>query len=786
MASVAEILLLITGDSAGASKAIKEVSGKIGDLSKSATESHGKLAGFFGKLGALALTAGGSMGAGLLAGGVASIKMATTFQQQMELIRTQAGDTTDNMSTLQQQALSLSSQTGQSANDIAQAWFHVASAGITGKAGYQAVEMAAKMADIGNANLVDTTTSLVHIMASGHGGMISAGKAAEWMNAVIGNGDMTMSGFNEAIATGVLPTLNTLGVTLQSSGAALAYLADTGMTTSESMQALGRMALVASAPSAKMLKQLKAMGMSQFELANDMKKPDGIFVALQDLKRHMSAEGMDTNQQNAALKNLFGLYSVKTAANLMGNLDRLKQKYADVGNSMNSLGEDWKKTTQTSAFAMNRVKTAIENVGISIGLKLLPYATKFETWAADKIPQALQVVEQWFAKNKKTIDGVGQTLFNLGKAVLPIVVGAIKTLGGILGWVIKHFDVIGPILAGVIAGFVTFKAVMMAQQAIGSAMSIYRGLVFLLNTDLPLAESLSTLGMDGLGAAIDFATGPIGIAIIAVAALVAVFIFAWTHCKTFRDIVKGALTDVWNFIKATLGFIVDVFRVAFSAIAGIISGAWDIISGIFKFSLGGITEYIQLEIALWTTVFRVFGTVLAAVWKGIGDVLGTVWHAIGGTASSAWNGIVRIVRGAINLVIDGLNMFIRGIDAIRINIPAVGVGPVKTPGMNWNGLNLRTIPTLAHGATVDKATLGIFGEAGKEHVVPALEMTKLMKMAAKAGQESAEGIGNITINHPHSNVDVMQAMEQAKYLEHLRRNGVAGAQEWPVQLETPA
>jgi hypothetical protein len=82
--------------------------------------------------------------------------------------------------------------------------------------------------------------------------------------------------------------------------------------------------------------------------------------------------------------------------------------------------------------------------------------------------------------------------------------------------------------------------------------------------------------------------------------------------------------------------------------------------------------------------------------------------------SSVWNGISSVVTGGVNDVIGVINAFIGFIDAIQIHIPSIGVGPIHTPGFDWNGLGIPKIPTLFTGTISASPGLALLGERGPE------------------------------------------------------------------------
>lgn len=111
-------------------------------------------------------------------------------------------------------------------------------------------------------------------------------------------------------------------------------------------------------------------------------------------------------------------------------------------------------------------------------------------------------------------------------------------------------------------------------------------------------------------------------------------------------------------------------------------------------------------VGMWDGSKAAFDSLRGAI-QGIGDLTTTVFGAIGGTVKAGLNSVIR----AVNKMIDALN-------SLQIHIPAVGVGPLKTPAFDWNGLGLGHIPELAAGGIVMRPTLAVIGESGPEAVIP--------------------------------------------------------------------
>ena len=142
-------------------------------------------------------------------------------------------------------------------------------------------------------------------------------------------------------------------------------------------------------------------------------------------------------------------------------------------------------------------------------------------------------------------------------------------------------------------------------------------------------------------------TGPIGLIALAIAGLVALFIYLWTTSEEFRDVVTSVFNFVWqNVLKPFFQNIKHIF----DGIASIIKGAFMIIKGI-------LTGDLSLVLGGVGTMF-----------KGLLNVVTGVLNML----ISQINNMINLALLPINAMISALNL-IPGlsIGRIRVNIPRI-------------------------------------------------------------------------------------------------------------------
>lgn len=402
---------------------------------------------------------------GVSAGMVVATKAAIDFEQKMELLRTQAGLTQTQVDGLKDKVLALGPVVGQGPTQLAEAFYHIASAGngIWGTAQMlDILKVSAQGAAIGQANLDDTTYSLTSALASNVQGAKNAAEMMSTLNAIVGAGDMRFQDLNGAIATGFLSTAATFGVSVQSMGTALATLTDNGEHADAAATRLRMTMALMAAPSTQAANVLKAIGLQGPEvvaattamtealtkahvttttLAADMRQPNGIMVALKDLKTHLEASGVSADAADAILSRAFGGGQTDAAMlTLLQNLDRMKEKFTIIQEGTKKFGDDWAAQQDTAAQHVKTFQAQVDVLGVKLGNTLLPALTHLAT--------NLGRLVDWFSSLNPQV----QQFIVIGSAILAVLAPLLLILGGVasgIGVIIPLVTAVGVALAGV-------------------------------------------------------------------------------------------------------------------------------------------------------------------------------------------------------------------------------------------------------------------------------------------------------------------------------------------------
>ncbi|MGX0099670.1 phage-related protein/SLT domain-containing protein/uncharacterized coiled-coil protein SlyX [Staphylococcus cohnii] len=269
-----------------------------------------------------------------------------------------------------------------------------------------------------------------------------------------------------------------------------------------------------------------------------------------------------------------------------------------------------------------------------------------------------------------------------------LMTGVLTAVGGALAAILPMWGVYRTVVGGaslVTRAYNTIVNITKTSMAIWTGVTRALALAQLLNaknTSLAtimtgkysIATKMAAIATRGLGLAIRFMTGPIGIVITAISALVAGIIYLWKNNETFRNFVISAwnaikntaisvfgflkpyIIGIWNGIKTASMIIWGLMKtsatLAWNAIKMavlhpirslklIITAVWNAIKMGAILAWTGIKTAVMLIIKGWLTAVKIYFGMwkkfITAVWNGIKYVSISIWNAIK-------NGVMGIIR----------------------------------------------------------------------------------------------------------------------------------------------
>lgn len=206
------------------------------------------------------------------------------------------------------------------------------------------------------------------------------------------------------------------------------------------------------------------------------------------------------------------------------------------------------------------------------------------------------------------------------------------------------------------------------------------------------------------------------------------FLYLWNDLvKPIWDAMLEWMKKIWN---DSLRDIVTELLEFVGRVGDLILRLWEgilqpLLDKLIKFFTPIFRETFIFALDIVGSVVDGIGTVIKGLLKTFNGLIDFIVGVFTGDWRKAWEGVRNIFKGIfdslygfvkapLNMIISAINTVIRGLNKLSIDIPdwVPGFG-----GKTW-GINIPSIPKLAKGGIIDKPTIAMVGEAGKEVVMP--------------------------------------------------------------------
>lgn len=420
-------------------------------------------------------------------------------------------------------------------------------------------------------------------------------------------------------------------------------------------------------------------------------------------------------------------------------------------------GLNWianKMQDMSKAGAFERIGKKIGTVvqtGIKYGKKVIDVAKKIKDSVADTIktisakleplrPTFESIQNKAVSLGRKLTDGftrAGPPIKAFAEQYIPKAVEAVAKLAdkamSFANFVTDHWNVIGPIVKGVVASFLTFKGLNALSNTIGKVKQlteVFQGVKGVTGIVGKIQKLSGTF--KGLGGIAKLVASPFAKWALIIGAVVAGISLIYKNA----DKIKTAFSKLGDWIIAKVQPAVD----------------W----------LNGAADWVGEKWGQAIEFFKGLGSAIVGAFQMMGEDVKALFSGI-------WQGLTSGFKGFINFFIKGINTLIGGANKLSFTAPE------WVPGLGGKtiGFNLPTIPLLAKGGIATAPTLAMVGE-GREHeaILPLSKLQNLIQRAKGTGG----GGGNVYHYNPHIEVnggkpeDVERIMtEDKKRFEKWRR-----------------
>jgi len=300
---------------------------------------------------------------------------------------------------------------------------------------------------------------------------------------------------------------------------------------------------------------------------------------------------------------------------------------------LGELNKEFGGSAVAAGSAGAKMKAAYHEVEVAVGEKLLPVIGKFSTFVTTHVLPAFMRMFDEAGKGKGFFGTLATTIENLWRVLTPLAAEIIKFARegwGAVSSVLEH-QVIPALKA--VGDFIKTHETLVKTITVGvlTFMAAWKGY-----TMVVAAITAINVAMDA---------NPIALIVIAIGALVAAFIYAYTHSKTFRDIVDEVGRVCARVGKDIYQFFINLYHVGVT-VWHALEDAWKNITGWW----GNLITFLKNAWNNVWTFLKTWGPIallVLAPFIGIPLLIAKHFDQIKAFLERAWNAAYDATVGAI-------------------------------------------------------------------------------------------------------------------------------------------
>ncbi|WP_139489378.1 phage tail protein [Brevibacillus dissolubilis] len=287
--------------------------------------------------------------------------------------------------------------------------------------------------------------------------------------------------------------------------------------------------------------------------------------------------------------------------------------------------------------------------------------------ALERLKPHLQKLQKWLTESGGGFEKLRDFMIQAFAVILDYAMPVLDRVGDVFKWLIDNFDMLKPIIVGVAAAFsslfVILKVVGLVTTLIGA---FGKGGAVIMALTNPIMWIVAAIGLlaaawvnnwggirEKTAAVIDYlmpyfdqmvAFFQEKFAIVSawfqdrIPKAMEVFSRAWTY---IMPIAVGALSFLWEAVKATFGGIWGIVSGVFEAIWGIGTAVFDALVGVVEaFILLFEEGFASAAIKLGETFYNLFASVLGSVWELVTDIAMSIYEFLDNLVGGLFEGIL--------------------------------------------------------------------------------------------------------------------------------------------------
>ena len=621
---------------------------------------------------------------------VAGIREFAKFDSALNQSIAIMGDVSDTLrDDMAATAREVAKETTFSAEQAAEAYFFLASAGLDAEQSIAAMPQVAKFAQAGMFDMAlatdlatDAQSALGLTVDDAQQNLENLTRVTDVFVKANTLANTSVEQLAVAFTTKAGTALKTVGKDVEEGAAALAVFADQGIKGERAGTLLTNTIFGLTDIMKKAPDEAKRLGLEIFDAEGQMKSFADISANLTEILGPMSTE-----QQVATLSSLgFTKQAREGTLALIGQSEALSEYEAELRGAGGTAQQVAENQLETFSAQLELAKSRVADVGLEIGSSLMPSVMAMLDGLIPVIENSLPAFKMAFEALIPVINMIAGLLPMLLNAIVPLIKPLVDITVQVIQLAVSVFPALMSIIQAVFPIILTLTQIflelidMVLQPLIPIVMSIIEAFVPLIEQILPILMEL-----------IEALLPPL------LELLEGLFI-------PLIPVVMELIEAFLPIIKAVLPIFIELLEFLIPILDAVI----EIIQNVFVNAIGILTTAIEN----FSSFFDLFSDNFLGVWNSIKD-----------TVKDVINGIIGFVQGMVNAVVDGVNTVVRALNTIQVSIPGwvPGLGGMSF-GINLPTLSRVNIPRLADGGIVMPRPGGVLAniaEAGQpEAVIP--------------------------------------------------------------------
>lgn len=401
----------------------------------------------------------------IVAMGAAAVKVTADFDTSMSKVAAVSGATGSDLEQLRAKAREMGSQTKFSASEAAEAMNYMAMAGWKTSDMLSGVEGVMNLAAASGEDLATTSDIVTDALTAFGRSAQDSGRLADILAATSSNANTDVGKMGETFKY-VAPVAGAMGISMEDTAVAIGMMANSSIKASDAGTALRTGLANLAKPTRQMKSYMDKYGIALIENNDGSINLRDTMVSLRGKMR-----GMSQAEQTAAASAIFGKNAMAGWLAIINGSDKDFDKLTNAVDNSAGKAKGMAEIMQDNLGGqVTRLKSQVQELGISFGEQLIPYVSKAVDW--------IQSGVEWFSRLDDSEKEQIVKMAAIAAAAGPVLTAAgnLITAGGkIYGTIGKGIEIIGGLTAaaeGAGAGIGVLGAAMTALPVVGVAAGV--------------------------------------------------------------------------------------------------------------------------------------------------------------------------------------------------------------------------------------------------------------------------------------------------------------------------